>query len=382
MRKWIAEDVAEKQTVIKKTYDSTRREEDFAIGSLVMLRVPTNVGGDGLSARFRKPYVGPFEIKKKLSDNNYLLSGMNSRMKDIVNVCRLKKYKTRIPLERDDGKREIEGLSDTVFERETTTAPDNEPESAVPLRRSTRVRKPIERLCLVLADFYSKPVDIPILISRHRDNVTTIPKTVPPSPHETNWEFSMIRPLSDTPTDQGIMFLGDVPGQDLWKCSWKSLSNENTAAFNFAVSMNPKPENQPLRIMRANVGDYLTTRLLHAIKNKHFAITANEKSELVFTGKFYTPDLLVCDDRKGEYSEESYAQFVSRKRENTNSQGVESLATIDEEDEDFANDLETEDEESENENLAEERDDEKSDVTKTGIAKTDTPTSAEALAWK
>ena len=382
VRKWIADDVAEKQIVIKKTYDATRREDDFAIGSRVMLRVPTNVGGDGLSARFRKPYIGPFEIKKKLSDNNYLLSGMNSRMKDIVNACRLKKYKTRIPLERHNEEREIEGLSDTVFERETVAAHENAPESAVPLRRSTRVRKPIERLCLVLADFYAKPVDISNLISRQRDNVTTIPNTVSASPQETNWEFSMIRPLSDTPTDQGIMFLGAAPGQDLWQCSWKTLSNANTATFNFAVAMNTDPENQPLRIMRANVGDYLTTRLLHAIKNKHFAITANEKAELVFTGKFYTPDLVVCDDRKGEYSEESYAQFVSRKRENTNSRGVESLATIDEEDEDFTNDLETDDDESGNENTAEERDDAKTDVAKTGIAKTDTPTSAEALSWE
>lgn len=98
--------------------------------------------------------------------------------------------------------------------------------------------------------------------------------------------------------------------------------------------MDGNPENEPLFIMRENVGDYLSARLLHAIQHKHFAITANEKSELVFTGQFYTPDLVVCDDKKTKYSETPYAEYVeSRKRENKKTSFQECLATIEEEDE-------------------------------------------------
>ena len=57
VREWAAQNVEEEQRRRRLSYNMSRREVNFAPDSQVMVRVPTNVGGDGLSARFRMPYI-------------------------------------------------------------------------------------------------------------------------------------------------------------------------------------------------------------------------------------------------------------------------------------------------------------------------------------
>ena len=125
---------------------------EFSTGDKVMLRIPIS-RGDGLSARFNRPYAGPFEIVKKIGSNDYLLKGTSARMKDVVNAARLKRYEERRSAMNQDEEgaepQNPDGESRPPV-REQDTVPDEDEEH--PLRRSDRTRRPVKRLCLIAPD--------------------------------------------------------------------------------------------------------------------------------------------------------------------------------------------------------------------------------------
>ena len=99
VRKTAAAIVADKQRLLKERYDEGRRQPEFTAGMKVMVRIPQNIGGDGLSARFRMPYIGPFDVVDMPSSNTVRISGCSRRMKQVINISRLKRFKPRRPLD-------------------------------------------------------------------------------------------------------------------------------------------------------------------------------------------------------------------------------------------------------------------------------------------
>lgn len=361
VRKWVAEEVARKQLMWKERYDSKHRDVTFEIGSLVMLRVPTSVGGDGLSARFRKPYIGPFTVIRKLGDNNYELSGLGSRMKDIVNIYRLKKYKKREKLKDDDGilKKLIsdgedsgidvdlaETMSSKMFEepdmaprrpprtrrgkggnggqarganttsqtvgegirrKEEKTISAASPDTEPVLRRSDRSRRPPERLALVVADFFSRhdTRTEPLVAVAEQDDATL---------GKTDEEQKTRCGLKDTAVDGAAIYLDDThfPG-NMWKEGWQSLSGRNVASFEFKVKIDCKTQQQQLRIMKEDVGAFLAHRMTSALANENLALERND-DEFTIKGQFFMPNLNVVDTGNGQpdrWTEMPLSQFMN-----------------------------------------------------------------------
>lgn len=112
-----------------------------------MVKVPTNTGGDGLSARFRMPYIGPFTVVHRPNSNNVVISGARHRMKAFINVSRLK----AVPLITD-----VAEETELDASRGHTAEPEEYMEGAAELfadtatmqpelRRSTRERRAPDR---------------------------------------------------------------------------------------------------------------------------------------------------------------------------------------------------------------------------------------------
>lgn len=95
VREYAAAIVSHKQALEKERYDVGRRQPTFEPGTKVMVRVPQNTGGDGLSARFRMPYIGPFEVVRTTDSNDVIIAGAKRRMKSIININRVKPFTTR-----------------------------------------------------------------------------------------------------------------------------------------------------------------------------------------------------------------------------------------------------------------------------------------------
>ena len=102
VRRFAADVVQNKYDNEKERYDTGRRQPLFTAGMKVMVRIPQNVGADGLSARFRMPYIGPFEVVCMPTENTVRISGTTGRMKTLINISRVKPFRPRRPLECDD----------------------------------------------------------------------------------------------------------------------------------------------------------------------------------------------------------------------------------------------------------------------------------------
>ena len=72
----------------KKLYDRKAKARSFEVNDLVYLFTPATK--PGLTRKFRKPWKGPYQITKKISDLNYELVDQRNK-KSVVHVNRLKK---------------------------------------------------------------------------------------------------------------------------------------------------------------------------------------------------------------------------------------------------------------------------------------------------
>jgi hypothetical protein len=101
VRAYAATLVQHKHDMEKERYDMGRRQPVFEKGDLVMVRVPQNVSGGGLSARFRSPYIGPFVVVGMTGPNTVRIETSIRNMKAIINLDKLKRYYARQSLVND-----------------------------------------------------------------------------------------------------------------------------------------------------------------------------------------------------------------------------------------------------------------------------------------
>jgi hypothetical protein len=71
----------------KRYYDRSAKEREFAVGDFVYLYNP--VTKVGVSAKFRRPWVGPWQITEKRSRLNYVITDQRGKQV-VVHVKRLK----------------------------------------------------------------------------------------------------------------------------------------------------------------------------------------------------------------------------------------------------------------------------------------------------
>ena len=300
IRRWVAEKTAIQQKKMKQEYDQHRSDVEFPEKSFVMLRVPTKVGGDGLSARFRKPYVGPFKIEKKLNDNNYLLSGTRKNMKEIVNVARLKRFVARKQRE-DDDKVADSSPSDDRLEEDKPTGEQAQDEDRgardakawtrvddaigeVQLRRSTRVRKPVDRLFLLdEAARASLSVEAQSPLTRTRWSLA-----ISPVPMTMNGSRCLVREAGTN-----------------WTCRWRCDGNETI----FLLS-HDEAVLKPLDMARRYLGDEAARILEESAKYGRFAVRFADRQVAEVVGTTMTQDEAGSDCRAIKLHEEA-EEFIA-----------------------------------------------------------------------
>lgn len=177
IREWAAELTEQQQERDKQRYDKRHVDRKFQAGDAVMLSIPRSQG-TGLSCRLNPRYCGPFTIIRKVGSNDYEIEGTSARMKNVVNVARLKRFEERQamkehtdPGDNDDDTEEEEDddLSEPASEA-MEQIPENMGdklavmvyEQAQQPRRSGRIRRGIVCLCLLAADFDAQQTGQPI----------------------------------------------------------------------------------------------------------------------------------------------------------------------------------------------------------------------------
>jgi transposase InsO family protein len=111
----------------KQYYDRSAKHREFAVGDIVYLYNP--VVKVGLSAKFRKPWVGPFKVVAKRSDLNYVIKNQQGK-ENVVHVNRLKKAHN--PVKWEDVTPATKGHKAGKRGRPKRRHPEEEPEAEIP----------------------------------------------------------------------------------------------------------------------------------------------------------------------------------------------------------------------------------------------------------
>jgi hypothetical protein len=114
--------LATKQTETKARFDKKSKTRSFQIGDRVIVFLPVP------KQPFEERFCGPYTIKNKLSNNNYVIETPDRRKNEMaVHVNLIKKYVTR----RDENENKAVGSVNANYENEKTeplNSDHNEPE--------------------------------------------------------------------------------------------------------------------------------------------------------------------------------------------------------------------------------------------------------------